>query len=140
MIRLVKWFWGHPLPFRVAASVATGLMLGFLVIGSPVWYVVFAAVLIFRTHLFLVLVSVVFGFVLSLPLRRLYEKTGEAALFANENFWREICSKPFICYLNLNNAQVIGSIIWALVIFLIIFTFLIIFLKKSRSALLRNID
>jgi len=139
MIRLVKWFWGHPLPFRIAASASLGFMLGILILGTPVWFVLLASVLVFRTHLFIVFVSALCGFVLSLPLRQFYERTGAAILLVNENFWQDFCSKPLVCYLNINNAQIMGSVIWALIISLIIFTFLLIFLKKSRSSMLRNL-
>ena len=140
MFRLFKWFWGYPLPFRIAASAFFGIMLGFLFLGTPVWLVALALTLIFRTHLFIVFVSALFGYVLSLPLKQFYERTGVKILLNNETFWQNFCSKPFVNYLNLNNAQVMGSIVWALIISSIIFIILIIFLKKSRNNMLQKME
>ncbi len=140
MIRLFKWFWGYPLPFRIAASAFFGVMLGFLFLGTPVWLVVLALILIFRTHLFIVFVSALCGYIFSLLFRPFYERTGVKILLNNETFWQTFCSKPFVNYLNLNNAQIMGSIIWALIISLIVFIILIIFLKKSRNSMLRNLN
>ncbi len=140
MIRLFKWFWGHPLPFRIAVSAFFGFMLGLLILDSSVWLIIFVFVLIFRTHLLIVFISALCGSVLSLLFRQFYERTGVKILLANETFWQNFCSKPFINYLNLNNAQIIGSIVWALIISSIIFIVLIIFLKKSRNSMLRNLN
>ena len=140
MIRLFKWFWGYPLPFRIAASAFFGVLLGFLLLGTPVWLVTLALILVFRTHLFIVFVSALCGYFLSLLFRPFYERTGVKILLDNETFWQNFCSKPFVNYLNLNNAQTIGSVVWALIVSSIIFIILIIFLKKSRNSMLRNLN
>ena len=118
---------------------ALGFLLGFLITGSPVWFAVLAVVLIFRTQLFIVAVSALCGFAVSMPIKQLYESSGTTILIANEPFWQNICSKPFVCYLNLNNAQIMGSVVWAFAFSIVVFAVLFVLLKKSRNSVLRQI-
>jgi len=136
MVRFLKWCWGNPLPFRLAASAFFGILLGFLFVGKPVWIVVFVLILIFRTHIPTVIISALFGYLLSLPVRQFYERIGIEILVSKPFFWQNFCSKRFINYLNLNNAQIIGSITLGLLFSFIFFLVLIVFLKKSKNPLI----
>ena len=129
-----KFLWGNPAPIRLALSFAAGIALGISVSGSSVWFLLFLLVLILRTHI----ISLIFGFatgkLLSTIVAANYESLGKSILLSNKSFWQNFLAKPFICYLNLNDANVMGNLVFALLsgLFFFIILFPVLFyLKKS---------
>ncbi len=133
MLKTIIFFWGHPSPFRTAASLAVGVTLGICFAGSPVWLVILILCLILRTHILSLLVGLITGNILKIILNNSFEPAGKAILLYNEIFWQKILSKPVICYLNLNVGKVMGNLFVAIVCGLIIFILLFPILKNIHN-------
>ncbi len=129
----LKFLWGNPSPLRLAASCAIGVALAVCSAGSPIWLFIFILILILRTHI----ISLFFGFgmgkILALFSYRCYEAVGKDVLISHKIFWQDFLAKPFICYLNLNKAAVMGNLIVAVALaffFFFLFFVPLFFLKK----------
>ena len=136
MLKIIKFLWGRPSPFRIAASSALGITLGICFSGSPVWLVILFLCLILRTHISSLLVGFITGNILKIILNGLYEPAGKTILLSNEFFWQKVLSKPVICYLNLNVGKIMGNLFIAIACGLIIFILLFPILKNIHNHML----
>ena len=83
MIKFLKFLWGNPLPMRIAASVSIGVILGICAFATPVWFIIFSCIFIFRTHLLSSLAGWLAGLALGFVLNPLYEPVGRFVLVRN---------------------------------------------------------
>jgi len=121
MFSLFKFIYGNPSPTRLAASFALGAMLGVISTQSPVWLVLFILIIVFRTHIISVIIGYLSGKLFAVMLSGFYVPIGKSILISNKTFWQNLLIKPFICYLNLNKAEVMGNLIVAVIFSIILF-------------------
>jgi hypothetical protein len=113
MSGMLKMLWGRPSQIRIALSAAAGIALGISLPLSSIWYCLLLAVLVFRTHIPIVLIGWLVGFILSLIISPLYEPLGRMIFSLHESFWHAILSLPVLCCLDINRAGVLGSAVLA---------------------------
>ena len=97
MHRVLSWLPMQPRSMRVALSAGMGIALGMLFAGSPAWLAWALLILVLRTHLPVVALGWLAGWLVSVPLSHGYETIGARILLVNEPFWRALLVKPMIC-------------------------------------------
>lgn len=86
-------------------------MLGCIAPGTPLWVALCLIIVVTRTHVPTVAIAWLLGSVVRYLVEGWYAPAGALVLQAAPHVWQLLVQQPMVCYLNLDRARVMGSLV-----------------------------